>query len=145
MVLNCSREYTEFSKYQLRFLCQEHLKNFVKDRTNIFFAFQLSFIKISITVKVTLIFNACTYASSTTLLESIYGIYYFSDFYVSFASAESTLENYVKDSIPLDKNHNKACEQLVDVEKSLSNVANSSNKVSQILCMDEKLPIKFLS
>lgn len=69
----------------------------------------------------------------------------FSDFYVSFASAESTLENYVKDSIPLDKNHNKACEQLVDVEKSLSNVANSSNKVSQILCMDEKLPIKFLS
>lgn len=52
------------------------------------------------------------------------------DFYVSFASAESTLENYVKDSIPLDKNHNKACEQLIDVEKSLSNIANSSNKLS---------------
>lgn len=60
----------------------------------------------------------------------------FSDFYVSFASAESTLENYVKDSIPLDKNHNKACEQLIDVEKSLSNIANSSNKVSQIFIIN---------
>lgn len=44
------------------------------------------------------------------LFKSIYGIYYFLDFYVSFVSVESILENYVKDSIFLDKNYNKVCE-----------------------------------
>ncbi|XP_022328664.2 tetratricopeptide repeat protein 7B-like [Crassostrea virginica] len=52
------------------------------------------------------------------------------DFYVNFASAESTLENYVKDSIPLEKNHSKACEQLIEVEKILSAIVKSNNKVA---------------
>ena len=57
---------------------------------------------------------------------------YISDFYVNFASAESTLENYVKDNIPLEKNHSKACEQLIDVEKILSAIVKSNNKVSTL-------------
>ncbi|XP_061172118.1 tetratricopeptide repeat protein 7B-like [Saccostrea echinata] len=52
------------------------------------------------------------------------------DFYVTFTHAESTLEHYVKDNIPLEKNHNKACDQLTDVEKTLSSIASSGNKLS---------------
>ncbi|XP_048735316.1 tetratricopeptide repeat protein 7B-like [Ostrea edulis] len=52
------------------------------------------------------------------------------DFYMSFMSAESTLENYVKENIPLEKNHDKAGEQLNEVERILSNIANSINKLS---------------
>jgi hypothetical protein len=49
-------------------------------------------------------------------------------------TAESALENYVKDNIPLEKNHNQACEQLKEVETILSNIANSSNKVNLYFC-----------
>lgn len=85
-------------------------KKFCERQNKYFFCFQLSFIKINIIVKVILIFNVCIYVFSITLFKSIYGIYYFLDFYVSFVSVESILENYVKDSIFLDKNYNKVCE-----------------------------------
>ncbi|KAK3093742.1 hypothetical protein FSP39_019579 [Pinctada imbricata] len=55
---------------------------------------------------------------------------YFSDFYVNFITAESKLEDFVEQNMPLDKNILKAKSELDDVETILRNLSQKQSKIT---------------